>query len=222
MRGCQKWPRPSFSGDQNVSLTHTPSERPQGNRPHARMGGWVSAVTGLKRPRQPALTHSYLDARGSEIGDLELDTDGRLALLVFGLHTGKTKVGPHEVLLATLGSQRRRRLGSYPAARPQAGPWLPGAEAGQAVKGLHQLLGRDRGAAKPERPDWPWWEREPGARGGGGGGFPCTALPLGGKGAGGHTGGGTRGGGSVVRSLARPSHLLSEQGKIKAKGPRGL
>lgn len=54
--------------------------------------------------RQPAPAHSYLNARGSEVGDLELDTDGRLALLVFSFYTGKAKVGPHQVLLATLGA----------------------------------------------------------------------------------------------------------------------
>lgn len=82
------------------------------------LGFGVSTVTlGLSVPgSQP--WHSYLDARGSEVGDLELDTDGRFALLVFGLYTGKTKVGPHEVLLATLGRQHKGLLGSCRAARP--------------------------------------------------------------------------------------------------------
>lgn len=86
--------------------------------PMSGLGFGVSAVTlGSSVPgSQP--WHSYLDARGSEVGDLELDTDGRFALLVFGLYTGKTKVGPHEVLLATLGRKRKGLLGSCPAVRP--------------------------------------------------------------------------------------------------------
>lgn len=109
----------TFAGDQDVSFNHALSEGPQGNRPHARMRVWgFCCDSGVTCRRQPALAHSYLDARGSEIGDLELDTDGRLALLVFGFHTGKTKVGPHQVLLATLGSQCRRQLGNCPAVWP--------------------------------------------------------------------------------------------------------
>lgn len=93
-------------------------------------------------PQDPSkgatLTHSYLDARGSEVGDFELDADGRLAFLVFSFHTREAKVGPHQVLLATLGAN----VGDSEAAAQsttscvvsQASPWLPRAEAGQAVK----------------------------------------------------------------------------------------
>lgn len=143
--------------------------------------GGSAATLGLSvGPRQPALTHSYLDARGSEVGDLELDADGGLALLVFGFHTGEAKVGPHQVLLATLGTNEGG-LGSCPAhsqwAISQASPSLPAAEAGQAVKGLHQLLRRDGVAAEPGRPAWPWWEREPGSTWGGGVSH-CTGPPA--------------------------------------------
>lgn len=105
--------------------------------PRPGLGFGVPAVTlGLSVPGS-ALT-SYLDARGSEVGDLELDTDGRFALLVFGLYTGETKVGPHEVLLATLGRQRKGLLGSCPAVRPTTNVLSP-----RLVHGSQELkLGR--------------------------------------------------------------------------------
>lgn len=66
----------------------------------------------------------YLDARGSEVGDLKLDADRGLALLVLRLHARKAKVGPHQVLLATLGEQtRERQSGQGPGpAQPTAAP----------------------------------------------------------------------------------------------------
>lgn len=81
------------------------------------MGVWrLCCDSGLVWAQAAAAAHSYLNAGGSEIGDLELDADGRLALLVFGFHAGKSKVGPHQVLLATLGANAG---GSQGAARPQ-------------------------------------------------------------------------------------------------------
>lgn len=45
---------------------------------------------------------SYLDARGGEVGDLKLDTDGWFAFFVLRLHTGQAEVSPHKVFFTTL------------------------------------------------------------------------------------------------------------------------
>lgn len=58
---------------------------------------WQGLVAALLDDLQVA----HLDARGSEVGDLELDADWGLALLVLCLHAGQAEVGSHQVFLAT-------------------------------------------------------------------------------------------------------------------------
>lgn len=111
MRGCQRQPRPRLGNLEPfrgiICSPHPHSLR--GSKEIGPMSGWgfggsVVTLGSSVGFRQSDLTHSYLDARGSEVGDLKLDADGGLSLLVFSFHTGKAKVGPHQVLLATLGA----------------------------------------------------------------------------------------------------------------------
>ena len=43
----------------------------------------------------------HLNPRGGEVGNLKLDTDGRLALVEISDHAGQTEVGFHEIFLPT-------------------------------------------------------------------------------------------------------------------------
>ncbi len=43
----------------------------------------------------------HLNPRGGEVGNLKLDTDGRLALVEISDHAGQTEVGFHEIFLTT-------------------------------------------------------------------------------------------------------------------------
>ncbi len=43
----------------------------------------------------------HLNPRGGEVGNLKLDTDGRLALVKISDHAGQTEVGFHEIFFPT-------------------------------------------------------------------------------------------------------------------------